>query len=284
MSRSLFAGLSMATVLLASPASAQTSPGVLFPVPFTVEQRLVERQADGSVFQTETVRNSYGGSWLVSERPDGSRFVVDFARREMTEIRPAAGTYWVLSFDQMSDLKRRLDRADGRATGSEARRAQAAVASPTPPEIRVDEVAEESGAPRGARSGGGRRHLRASAAGRTADIWLDPAVQLSGAAEEALDRFDRAVSGRGGSPAGTDADLIGAARRRAEGAFVVRSLRRSERGVEIEEVVDRIQPLPSLPRKLVVPEDGLRRVPSPLEISVAFAEEEAARRAPALPK
>ena len=38
-----------------------------------------------------------------------------------------------------------------------------------------------------------------------------------------------------------------------------------------------LDPLPAFPQKLLVIGDGFRRVPSPLEVMVAFAEEEASR-------
>lgn len=270
--------------VLSEPAKGQTAATPLFPAPFVVEHRVRERQADGSVFETETVRSTYAYSWLVSERPDKSRVIVDFSRGEITEVRPSAGTYWVLSFGQMTDLKARLARAEQRTPAPRPKSALAVA----PVEIRVEEVAEESGSRRRAALGesasGATKRLRASAGERVVDVWVDPSVRLSAAAQDALDSFTRAISGPSATAAPASAELIGAARRRAGGAFVVRSVRTSGGGGEIEEIVEKLGPAASVPGTLLVPEEGLRRVPSPLEVVVSFAEEEAARRAPALPR
>ena len=34
----------------------------------------------------------YGGTWIVSVRPDGSRLVIDLARRELTEVAQQEAT------------------------------------------------------------------------------------------------------------------------------------------------------------------------------------------------
>ncbi len=258
-------------VFFAKTAAAQTGAAPLFPEPFVVEHRVRERQSDGSVFETEKVRTTYAYSWLVSERPDKSRMIVDFARGEITEVRPSAGTYWVLTFEQMADLKARLVRAEQRGP---AHGTKSAIAAPV--EIRVEELAESLGR--------GAKRFRASAGDRAVDVWVDSSVRLSAAAQDALDAFSRAVSGPRGATGPASAELIGAARRKAGGAFVVRSVRASGGGGEIEELVETLAPASSVPRSLLVPEEGLRRVPSPLEIVVSFSEEEAARRAPALPR
>jgi len=48
-------------------------------------------------------------------------------------------------------------------------------------------------------------------------------------------------------------------------------------GGVVEDVVTALTPLPVFPQKLLVIGDGFRRAPSPLEIMVAFAEDEASR-------
>jgi hypothetical protein len=272
--------LALLTTLAAAPAAGQSPVPSLFPQPFVVEHRVRETQPDGSVFETETVRSTYAGSWVVSERPDRSRVIVDLARREITEVRPAAGTYWVLSFSQMTDLKARLARAEQRGPARHAASSTAGAAAG----IRVEEVADTATPSAGTRllavPSGARKKLRASAGGRVVDVWVDPSVRLSAAAQDALDAFARAVSGPADAAAPASADLVAAARRKAGGAFVVRSVRASGGGGEIEEVVEKLAPATSVPRALLVPEEGLRRVPSPLEAVVSFAEEEAAHRAP----
>jgi hypothetical protein len=284
LSRIGFTALFAAGAFVVPRAAGQTPSASLFPAPFVVEHRVRERQADGSVFESETVRSTYAYSWLVSERPDKSRVIVDFSRGEITEVRPSAGTYWVLSFGQMTDMKARLARAEQRTP---APRPKSALAT-SPVEIKVDEVAEETGSRRRAAVGestaGATKRLRASAGDRVVDVWVDPSVRLSAAAQDALDSFTRAISGPSAAATPASAELIGAARRKAGGAFVVRSVRTSGGGGEIEEIVEKLAPAASVPRALLVPEEGLRRVPSPLEVVVSFAEEEAARRAPALPR
>jgi len=277
------AALLVAVALGAMPVAAQTPASSLFPEPFVVEQRVRERQPDGSVFETEKVRTTYAWSWLVSERPDRSRMIVDFARGEITEVRPSAGTYWVVSFGQVTDLKARLVRAEQRSPAPGAKSAQATRVAIRVEEIPGDAVPERRSAALGA-SGRASRRLRASAGERAVDVWVDPSVRLSTAAQDALDAFSRAVSGPKAESVPTSTELISAARRMAGGAFVVRSVRGSGGGGEIEEIVESLVSTSTVPRTLLVPEEGLRRVPSPLEIVVSFAEEEAARRAPVLPR
>lgn len=279
---SVFVALLAGGVAFSEPAAGQTASTPLFPEPFVVEHRVRERASDGSVFETEKVRTTYAYSWLVSERPDKSRMVVDLARGEITEIRPSAGTYWVLTFGQMADLQARLVRAEQRGPAPAGKSAMAA-----PVAIRVEEIADDTAPGRRSASlgpsGRGTRRFRVSAGERAVDVWVDPSVKLSTAAQDALDRFSRSVSSPQPDPAPSSTELIVAARRKAGGAFVVRSVRPSGGG-EIEEVVETLAPASSVPRSLLVPEEGLRRVPSPLEIVVSFSEEEAARRAPALPR
>src|SRR3954468_13001252 len=86
-----------ALLALAIPAAAGAQLGPLFPEPFRVEHHLVQDDGDGSRFVGEPVTDTYGGSWIVSQRPDGSRLIVDLVRRELTEVRTAKGVYWTVS-------------------------------------------------------------------------------------------------------------------------------------------------------------------------------------------
>jgi hypothetical protein len=58
--------IAMAT-LAAGLATAQSA---LFPTPFLVEHRVVQTDADGGTFATPPVTDYYGGSWIVSVRPE----------------------------------------------------------------------------------------------------------------------------------------------------------------------------------------------------------------------
>ena len=79
------------------------------------------------------------------------------------------------------------------------------------------------------------------------------------------------------------AELVLAARQKGDGAFPVRTRRAlltpdgTDSGTVREDVVTRLAPLP-FPKKLLELPETLRRVPSPLETMVAFAEDEAALR------
>ncbi len=263
--------------LLSSPGRAADAPGVLFPVAFRVEHEMVRTDPDGARFRGEVVTDTYGGSTLVSVRPGGSRVIVDFARRTVTEVSVERSTYWTLTFSQMGDLARRLAAAEARPVRKDPRVAAAAPAEA----IRVEEIA---GGARDALSAPaeslaarpGARHFRASAGSAArADVWTDASVRLGVAALEALEGFEREALGAG---AAGPAALVAAARRAAGGAVPVRVLRPlAEAGGTSEDVVSRLEALPAFPPNLLAVGEGFRRVASPLEEMVAFAEDEASR-------
>jgi len=223
------------------PSSAGLGPsGVLFPEPFVVEHHLVQTTTEGDRFETEPVTDYYGGSWIVSVHPDGSRVVVDLARREVTGIQSERGTFWTVTFDRLGDLADQLVRAESRRPDSTQAKSSAerAAAGPpgaasTPPELVVEDLdldrdrdlgrvgrpanataAVRSGAPAGALpvDRKGVRHLRVVAkseaerpgGGEDAgmEIWLDPTITLRPAAVAALDALGT-VLGKGRGP---DAD------------------------------------------------------------------------------
>ncbi len=95
----------------ASALGAQS--GLLFSEAFRVEHHLEQMDESGDRMISEAVLDTYGGSWIVSERPDGSRMIVDFSRREVTEIRPQRSAFWTVSFDRLGELHRRLAAAEG---------------------------------------------------------------------------------------------------------------------------------------------------------------------------
>lgn len=276
-------GSLVAVSLLASAASAADAPGgVLFPAAFSVEHQLVQTDPGGDTFQAQPVVDTYGGSTLVSVRPGGSRVIVDFARRTVTEVSVEKSTYWTLSFSQMGDLSRRLAKADERPSTPSAASPRAANAA-VKQDIRVEDVTESGrerlAAPGGPASRAGVRHLRASVAnGPSADVWVDPTVRMSPAALDALEAFEKGALGAAPASGVTPAQLVAAARRAADGAVAVRVKRPlAAAGGTAEDVVTALTPLPAFPQKLLVIGDGFRRVASPLEEMVAFAEDEASR-------
>jgi len=304
----LAAGCALSSILLVSPVAAQTAG--LFPEPFVAEHHLIQSEPDGSRFEGEPVTDWYGGSWIVSVRPDGSRLVVDLADRELTEIRPDKGVYWTVSFDRLGDLAERVARAERRAprsagepagVGASARKS---TAGEEPVELVVEELgstgtaskATSRGAGGPVRSGVEVRRLRVVEKGRAEDpeagleVWVDPSVRLRPAAIEALARFE-AVLGRprGAAKTGerpTVDRYLATARVHAAGAMTVRTVRTLLGGggdapasarVRLEDVTTRLERVDDFPEELVAIPEGLRRVPHPLEGMAAFLEAEAAR-------
>ncbi len=279
--------------------------GELFAEPFVVEHYMVQIDEFGERYEAPTVVDTYGGSWIVSERVDHSRLVVDLARAEITEIRPIDGTYWKVSFNRLKELiekaaelegtRPEIDPADlpgGKAStagkGKATKRRNA-------DDWRVEEgrasVADSSGMPTKAASlmsSEGVRHLRlhptgadalksnrgGGGGGHTAELWVSPKVKVEAGARAALARFERDALGSEGA--------MEAAREFADGAFPIRTIRsetKSDGGTgQIEDVVLRLEKIESLDRNLVRIPEGLRRVPHPLEGLVAFLERENQRQ------
>lgn len=265
------------------PLSAQ--PREPFPIPFAVEHHVLDGSLGGAPVAGETVRDTYGGSFLVSERADGGRTIVDFARRELTEVRSKEGTYWSLSFGRLAELRRRLEEAEEREASPKVR-AQAAEGRPA---VRVEEVREDAGAAsRTALSvqSPPEKRLRASVAGGPSlDVWVDAtAPRLTPEGVAALADFERNVLGTSDGSVGP-AELLEAIRLREGGVLAVRTRRTvgradtaSENGPFLETVVTKAEPIASLPPALVTVPEGLKRVPSPLEVVVSWTEDEAALR------
>jgi hypothetical protein len=299
------AALGLALAATALPAQ---SAGPIFPEPFRIEHHLEQTDADGNRFVSEPVVDTYGGSWIVSERPDESRLVVDLARRELTEVRPDKGTYWTLSFDRFADLQRRLRVAQGLETraaespdseGVEAKGSALGSEPDSASPLVVRELPRAAGA--AARSGSASsdaapapesrasvRRLRVSRDNDPADaaveVWVDSSVRLPARALAALESFESALGGGASreAPTGTDAPglFVAAARSHAQGAIPVRTARPvalSEEGValgRIEDVATRLERLEELPRTLIEIPEGFRRVAHPLEAAVRYLEEE----------
>ncbi len=250
--------LAAAGPLLAGPLLAQ---GTLFPQPFAVEHLAVQTDGDGTTYYGDPVTDTYGGTWIVSERSDGSRLVVDLARREITEIRPDRGTYWTVSFGRLAEIRQRFLRIEEETwAGLKTARGKSVPGKPaekteggeqSEPEILFREPAagaKSAASPAGgpdpelpqpARALLGRsavRRLQVSVAGAdkqqggepAVEVWLDPRVRLSSPALAALERFEADVLGaaevdKSGAP--SPARLVAAARSHAGGAFPIRTLR-----------------------------------------------------------
>jgi hypothetical protein len=313
--------LTVGLALLLAPALAggvAAQPGSLFPEPFRVEHHLVQQDGDGERFAGEPVVDTYGGSWIVSERPDGSRLIVDLARRELTEVRADAGTYWTLSFDRFAALQGRVRTAqtslaaagagdEGSASPPAARRGAAASAPaaggpPTrepAPLVVTDMPPAAASADRGDAAAAavlarpGVRRLRVAPAGaapgEALEVWVDPAIRLTAPALAAIEAFESTVLDlRVEDPSAATAPgrLFAAARAHAAGALPVRTRRplaAGEAGApplgSIEDIASRVERLERFPADLVEVPEGLRRVPHPLEAVARFLEEEAERNA-----
>lgn len=300
------AACAAAILLLLQPGLAAAA-GPLFPTPFVVEHAVVQTDADGSTFATEPVTDYYGGSLILSVRPDGSRMVVDFSRRELTEIRADRGTYSVLGFGRFAELARRLYVAESAPGGA----AQAAVAQPAgggddavPLEVREVPVRRGLDAKSGAVASAadslldrpGVRHLQVSPQGATPDrpgltldVWLDPRVRLSPDAQDALAAFEREVVGAAAeAKQARVSTALAAARAEGDGALPIRTsrpLKVLDDGTalgSVDDVATRLEVLEAFPLDLAAVPEGLERTAHPLELMVAFAEEEAERNARAL--
>lgn len=274
---------SILLTLLAFSANAVEVTAPLFPSPFTVERQISERNPSGGVeHQTDPITEFYGESYLVAVRPGEDRTIIDFARREIIEVQISKGTYWVLSFSRMRELRERIGRADG-SLPREARKPQtgASVAA----RIRIESIADGSRAPLA--SGTMAKHLRASAEGsaQVVDAWLDGSIRLTKAAQDAMRSFEDEALGEltaGDGP--TLSMMMTALRTAGDGALPVKTSRvvtgRDGRatGFVVEDTALRVAPIPAFPKKLLVLPESLKRVSSPLEIMAAFEEDEAALR------
>lgn len=309
----------LASLLLPAGSALAGEPATteLFPQAFRVEHQVIDRERDGTVFYGEPVRDTYGGSWIVSERPDGSRLVIDLARRELTEMRPADGVYWTIGFSRFAELRGRIARLEGdrRPAAEDAVGAKAAAGAPEAPAPPAElEVVELSGvAARGLAAGslaagslaeGGRteplpaalaapeiRKLAVRARGAAdpaAEVWVDPRLKLSAAAQAALGAFeDDALGNALGATSGAaipgaldPARVMAAVRRATAGALPVLTVLPVLRdgGEQVGESEDRVlaaSRLEAFPAELARVPEGLVRTSHPLESILAALEAQA---------
>lgn len=213
--------------ILGSPA-AHAQTGSLFPEPFRVEHHAEIDHGDGELFVGDTVIDTYGGSWIVSQRPDGSRLILDLARRELTEVRPSTGTYSTLAFGRLAEVSERLRLAQGllrpddlRSDSTPTAQAQRISAGrglrdgdsagTTDGELEVVDVTGGPSASRASRTSldpgratattgvvGPLRHVRvarrnAAPTDAGLEVWVDPNLRLTPAALEAIESFESEV-------------------------------------------------------------------------------------------
>ncbi|MCP4657969.1 MAG: hypothetical protein GY856_21380, partial [bacterium] len=268
-----------AVLLLAGLAGATAASGqVLFPNPFVVEHQIVHTDPDGGVFADDPVTDYYAGSRIISVRPDDSRLVVDFAQRRITEIRPDRQTYAVLSFGRFVELRDRLrDLELGARVPEEDEAMTKARAETAEPEFGIEELPAAKTADSELISRPGVRRLRVALRqksgdqGPAVDVWLDPGVRLAPAALDALERFENQVLGARDMEEVAFSRYIAAARKHAEGAFPIRTVRPtstegevSEAGT-VEDLALRLEPVTAVPQELLTVPQGYRRVVHALE-------------------
>jgi hypothetical protein len=274
-------------ILFSGLSHAQLSPGGLFPRPFVVEHQVIITDSDGSTFAGEPVADHYGGSMIVSVRPDGSRLIVDFARRELTEIRPASGTFAVITFDRMAQLTLDLQLFEG-PTGDLKRGGRVPdasfvvteVASNTAAALATPKAIELATAARG-----GAAELRrldvaeideAGDLQPVVELWLDSSIRLSAPALDAMENFELQVLGAAAGEAQlVPLKAVATARRHSGGALPVATARAQGIGAgRFEDVALRVESLDALPIELVTIPEGFDRTPHPLELMVAHADRE----------
>ena len=280
-------------------ASSADSSRPPFPAPFLSEHQLVQTGPHGVEFASPSVVDYYGGSWLISKREDGSRLIVDFSKREMTEVKPKDGTYSVVTFSRMADLRRRLAEAEVRPVGAGlGGNSNAADKSTGKVTIKVEEISDKRGpstspVESAVLSRASVHHYRATSektsVGGAIDAWTDNSIRLTPDGLAALSSFETDVLGELVRHDGeaTLANLIGETRKKADGAFVVRTSRPVSKGSasdKIDNIVTRLESIPALPSDLLSIPEGFKRVSHPLEAMTAFAEEEASHDSSAYAK
>ncbi len=256
--------------------------GELFPTSFMVEHQLIQTEHDGDVFAFEPVIDYYGGSRIISVRPNGSRVIVDFARREITEIYPERASYTVIDFRRLASLRARLQEIEL----TEQRRVLEKVSPEEPrPLFDIEEIPITS-----AKADSGELfqradviHMRVALMGKArigphVDVWMDPVIKLEEEALQALAEFEHEVLGTHGRKGPVSfAAYVAAARLQGAGAVPVRTLRPASpehpRAGTLEDRALRLEQVPFPIELLEVPESFNHTV-HPLERLASAMEEE----------
>ena len=274
---------------ITAPTQAQNGP--LFPEPFRVEHHLEESSADSEHHVSASVTDTYGGSFLVSERVDGSRLILDFGRHEILGVDPAKGTYWVVSIDRLADLQHRLAAIEGdpQAEADASERGRLGAARAKPQALVVEEVRGLGAAGSGQAGLAGRTdilHFRAvdPSKGRLEraplEASFDPSVRLTSPAAAALD--DLAARLAGAKPDEPSAAALESMRRQAGNALAVRTSRAAllppggdgNDDARVDDITTRVERLEIFPAELLVIPDGFRRVAHPLEAAIRYLEQD----------
>lgn len=281
----------LAIGLGASVVGAQQTTGGLFPTPFLVEHAVTITEPDGGSFTGEPVVDHYGGSMIVSERSDGSRLIVDFARRELTEIRPSSATYTVITFDRFAQLSREYQSLEGpvetkRAGEDEPEISFRVIESPPAGTVKIASSGSLSKSQILLERPGLRRvEVNVETDGEPSDetsleAWVDSSHRFSTQAMDAVEDFELGVLGASTDEMGKiPLKALATARRHAGGAIPIITARPTlQGGGLIEDVASRIEPLDAFPVDLVSIPEGFQRTAHPLELMVAHAEREAELR------
>lgn len=283
--------LALCITVGAGLVDAQQTSGGLFPEPFVVEHAVTITEPDGGSFTSEPVVDHYGGSMIVSVRADGSRIIVDFARRELTEIRFSSATYTVITFDRFAQLSRDYQSLEGppvlKSTGEDTPEFEFKVSETDPAGSTKMTTAKALSTSGGVLDRPGLRRLEVMvetdgepAAQPALEAWVDSNHRFSPQAMDAVEDFELGVLGASADERGmVPLKALATARRHADGAVPVITARPTlQGGGLIEDVATRIEPLVAFPTDLVSIPEGLKRTAHPLELMVAHAEREAELR------
>ncbi len=279
------------SIFSSDAAFAQQTSGGLFPSPFLVEHSVIITEPDGGSFTSDPVVDHYGGSMIVSVRADGSRLIVDFARRELTEIRPSSGTYTVITFDRFAQLSREYQSLEGppvvKSSGEDALEIEFQVSEIDPAGSTKMATAKALSTSGGVLDRHGLRRIEVTvstdgepAAKPALEAWVDSSHRFSPRAMDAVEDFELEVLGATTDERGiVPLKVLATARRHADGAVPVITARPMlQGGGLIEDVATRIETLDGFPTDLVSIPEGFQRTAHPLELMVAHAEQEAELR------
>ncbi len=291
MTRNTFTVSLVLMALAAAPLCAQQTSGGLFPEPFLVEHAVTVTEPGGGSFTSEPVVDHFGGSMIVSVRPDGSPLIIDFPRREVTEIKLSSATYTVITFDRFAQLSREYQSLEGppavNSTGEDTPEIEFQVSEINPAGSTKMATAKALSTSGGVLDRHGLRRIEVavatdgeSAAEPALEAWVDSNHRFSPRAMDAIEDFELEVLGASAEESGlVPLKAVAMARRHADGAVPLFTARPTlQGGGLIEDVATRIETLDALQIELVSIPEGFSRTAHPLEMMVAHAHREAELR------